>query len=231
MTATSVTGRGLGAAHYFPLLLKFLKEGTVPVRIADLTADEFKLAPGYEVWDDLRIGPGNATLGSLRDPSFQQFRTNGAGSIGVYTYMFTNESVANNQKEIFFEAQLPHKWAEGTPIIPHVHFAPITTATGTVRWGLEYTWANVNETFPQTTIVYAERAVSSADQYGHQIPASFGEFDATDKKISSVMLGRLFRNSSHANDTLEATVAFLSVDIHYMVNTLGSEQEYIKWNT
>lgn len=228
MTASTVTGRGLGAANQFMLLLKYLENSSV--RIGDLSANSFSLAEGSEVWDDLRVGVGNAKLAGSRDPAFSQFRDDGSGSIGVNTLMFTYEAVVGNEKEIFFEIQMPHTWAEGTPVIPHIHFSPTTTDTGTIRWGLEWTCASVNEAFPETQFNYAERTIDSADQYGHRIPASFGELDCSDKLISAVMLGRIFRNSSHANDDLNATVGFLSFDLHFMVNTLGSELEFIKFD-
>jgi hypothetical protein len=210
------------------LLIKYLESSSV--RIGDLSADAFQLSQGSEVWDDLRVSAGNAKLAGTRDPAFQQFRDDGSGSTGVYALMFTYEAIENNQKEIFFEIQMPHTWAEGTPVIPHVHFSPTTTDTGTVRWGLEYTVASVGETFPTTTTVYAERTIDSADQYGHRIPASFGELDFSDHLISAVMMGRIFRNSNHANDDLNAAVAFISFDLHIQVNTLGSELEYIKFD-
>jgi hypothetical protein len=227
MTASTVTGKGRGASVPYTQLLRELLERP-DVNLGNISVQEFFLYDGYEVWDDLRIAPGNATLGGLRDPAFTQFRDNGSSSIGVFAFKFSYETVANNQKELFFETQMPHRWKEGSNIFPHLHFSPMTTDTGTVRWGFEYTWANVNEAFPETTILYSEATIDSADQYGHRIPANFGEIDGAGKRISAVMSGRIFRDSAHANDDLNADMALLSTDIHHRVNSLGSRQVFIK---
>ena len=81
--------------------------------------------------------------GGVNDPNLVQVKDNGSGSTGVYTYQFDN----NTEEELFFAAQIPHAWKEGSNIYPHVHWYPTNTDTGNVIWGLEYTWANVNGTF------------------------------------------------------------------------------------
>lgn len=147
-------------------------------------------------------------------------------------YAFHNES--SDEDEVVFTIQIPHAWKEGTIIYPHVHFvvASAPSLTSTVKWGLEYTWANVNESFPATTetIIYAE--ADSIDQRMHEVVGfkdANGDsgIDGTDKKISSMLVCRLFRNST--DDSYAGNDVFLlQFDIHYEVNTNGSRLQWIK---
>jgi len=175
------------------------------------------------VWDDLRVNINAIKVTGASQPAWTKFKDDGAGSVGVYTHYFS-PTVMN---EGWFEAQLPHKWKEGTTIYPHVHWAPVTTNTGTVRWGLEYTWANPNGTFSNTTIIYGEQA-GAGTAFGHQI-VNFGSgITASGKTISGILLCRIFRDAAHANDTYTGNAALLSSDIHYEVDTIGSRQTLTK---
>ena len=48
------------------------------------------------------------------------------------------------------------------------------------------------------------------------------------KKISSMVVCRVFRNTSNANDTYSGDVGLLEIDFHYMQCGNGSNQQYIK---
>ena len=94
-----------------------------------------------------------------------------------------------------------------------------------VRWGLEYEWQNIAADFSATTTIYAEESMTDeADK--HQMTA-FAAITGTGKTISSMLVCRLFRNSSHANDTYDngtALALLLEVDFHYELDTVGSRQ-------
>lgn len=173
-------------------------------------------------WDDLRV-PVNATnIGSANDPNFAQVLTNGSGSQGVYTYLFS----ASAEEELFFSVQLPHAWKEGTDIEPHVHWFPTTTNTGTVRWGLEYTWASVNGTFGNTTIIYVNDAADGT-AFKHQL-ADFAAISATGQTLSSMLMCRIFREAGNVADTYTGDVGLLEIDFHHRIDSLGSLSEYVK---
>lgn len=173
-------------------------------------------------WDDLRV-PVNATnIGAANDPNFAQVLTNGAGSQGVYTYLFD----ASAEEELFFSVQLPHAWKEGTDIEPHVHWFPTNTNTGVVRWGLEYTWASVNGTFGNTTIIYVEDAADGTE-YKHQL-ADFAAISASGQTLSSMLMCRIFRDATNGADTYNADCGLLEIDFHHRIDSLGSLSEYVK---
>jgi hypothetical protein len=137
-------------------------------------------------------------------------------SHGVFMYYFSKDIV----QELFFTAQLPHTWAEGTEIEPHVHYTRPVQDTGTVVWGLEFTWENMNDVFGKTTTIYTyDPANSPAND---QIYQSFGLQDGTGKKVSSMLVCRIFRDASNPKDTYAHDVGLLEVDFHIKNNSLGS---------
>jgi hypothetical protein len=130
-------------------------------------------------------------------------------------------------QELFADIQLPHAWAYGTSVSPHLHWSPgNSTNTGVVRWGLEYSWANYGDAFGSSTTIYAEQAGGGV-AYQHQI-AEFPDITATGKKASSVLMLRLFRDGANGADTFAgAGGAFaLSFDLHIQLDKLGGVTEY-----
>lgn len=175
------------------------------------------------VWDDLRVPMSATKKGGVNDPNFAQVKDNGAGSTGVFTYLFDK----NAEEELFFSAQFPHSRKSATDIVPHVHWSPIDADTGVVRWGLEYTWIDINGTFGNTSIVYVEDAGDgSADK---QQVAAFSPISGSGiVGISSMLIGRVFRDAAHGNDTYDADAALLEFDVHFEIDTIGSRQATVK---
>ena len=173
-------------------------------------------------WDDLRVPVTATNIGTANNPNFSQVLTNGAGSQGVYTYLFD----ASAEEELLFNVQLPHAWKEGTDIEPHVHWFPTSADTGTVRWGLEYTWSNVDGTFSNTTIIYINDAADGT-VYKHQL-ADFAAISGTGKTLSSMLMCRVFRDAGHVNDTYTGDAGLLEIDFHHRIDSLGSLSEYVK---
>jgi hypothetical protein len=99
-------------------------------------------------YDDLTFPLLSSTVGSLNAPTVMRIMdATGTGTVqGVFGYGF----VDTREDSLLFSAQLPHSYKEGTSIEFHVHWTMVTTTTGTVRWGLEYAWANVDGTFDVT---------------------------------------------------------------------------------
>ncbi len=172
------------------------------------------------VWDDVRVNALSVKLAGIKDPSFTAFMN------GVYSYTFSDQALAINEEEVFFTVQIPHTYKEGTDIECHVHWTPSDAAAGTVRWGLEYTWQDINGVFGATTIIYIDDATNSTDR--EHLVAPFPTITGTGYNLSSMLVCRLFRNSSHANDNYTNDAFFLEFDVHIEINTLGSRQEFIK---
>jgi hypothetical protein len=190
------------------------------------------------VWDDMRVPLLRGITGASNPPAFTQFKDNGAASVGVYAWAFADEAVAGNEDQMWFVTQLPHTYKEGTDIKAHIHWSPaVSGAAGEfVKWGLEYTWQNVDGTFGNTTIIYSDAtsaatATTSGDgtlTADKHYVTSIGTITGTSMNLSSMLVCRIFRNSSDASDDLAQAAFAFEVDFHHEVNTLGSRQEFIK---
>ena len=185
---------------------------------------EFSLIGTATKFDDLRVEITARNTG-------QKAPTLSLWINGLYLYDFDNAAVAS-EKEVFFAIQLPHSWKEGSTIYPHAHWTPKTSGSAgqVVRWGLEYTIAKPSGQFGASTIIYGETiGVGDITQSDNHIITPIGAgIVMTGMTLSSVIVGRLFRNSSHANDTYTGIAGGLSFDIHYEVDSLGSSSEYTK---
>jgi len=203
-------------------------------RIGDGTNNTYIEADGslsYEGsatrWDDLKIPVTSTKKEGTKPPSYDIFKNNGAGSQGVITYKFNPDS----EKELYFTLQLPHAWKEGTAILPHVHWSVKTDVGSTsVVWGLEYTWINVGGTFGNTTIITGGTPIApigAVTAYEHAI-TSLGSIDGTGKTLSSMMVCRIFRDSTNPADDYTGDSYLFEIDFHYEIDSDGSRQEYIK---
>jgi len=183
---------------------------------------DFTLLETY--WEDVRVPLSATNRGSANAPDFAKFMDDGGGtpSQGVYTYLFNK----NTEEEVYFEMQIPHAYKEGTDIEMHVHWSPMDTDTGTVRWGLEYTVANVDGTFGNTTLIYVNDAADGTAKK-HQV-ASFSGISGTGLTISCMLICRLFRDAGDAADTYDEDAALHEIDAHIEVNTIGSRDEWTK---
>lgn len=149
--------------------------------------------------------------------------------LGVYLPFFQ----PGMTESLHFQAQLPHSWKEGSPIEPHIHFACSDNSVGEVRWVLEYTIADFTppsavastalSTFG-TTVSLTSDARENQGQNVHSV-ASFGEIDMTGRGISTMLICRIYRDTT---DTYPLGVFFQEIGFHYEVDSLGSQERYVK---
>lgn len=165
-------------------------------------------------WDDWRWAGLSRTIGG-NAPTLTAI--NGTTLFG---YVFTNG------KELYYnELQLPHEYAEGTDIHPHIHFAPTTTATYTGTWTLEYIdYLDVNN----GTDLQAKKTVTADFNYSataYQIYSM--EFSSViaglNRKISSILFAKLTLTL-----TAGTSILLCGIDAHYQKDRLGSNSIYSK---
>ena len=176
------------------------------------------------IWDDLRVSLDKASSAASLDflpgassgPEIWYFR-NGAGV-----------------EAMSFTVQIPHSWKEGSTIYPHIHWIPKNTATGNVEWNFEYTWANYDPATPQifpattTSTVVSTGPFTQSTHIITSLTASNVGLTATGKTVSSILICRIWRDSSHAADTYSNNVGLISIDFHFEMDTFGSRSEYSK---
>lgn len=176
-------------------------------------------------WDDLRVPLSTAKPGATKVPDFAKWTDNGAGSTGLFAYRFDPTTA----EEVFFDAQLPHAYEEGSRIAPHLHYVLPTAPTNgqTLRFGLEYAYANVGGTFANSTIIYATETFTGDEAVKTQYIAGFDpDIEDPDMRVSAMFCCRLFRDA--ANDTYPYDAVVLEFDFHYQIDALGSVNELAK---
>lgn len=150
-------------------------------------------------------------VGNVDAPVLNIFRD------GIHAYAF----FAGELSEAFANFHIDHDYALGTALYPHIHWAVNTTATGTVRWGIEYTVAKGHGqgAFGPTTTVYVEQS-SDGTQYKHYVAevSDGNAIPGTGIEPDTLILCRFFRDGAHANDTLDADVFVFCVDLHYQAD-------------
>jgi hypothetical protein len=194
----------------------------------DIDADgHLTLAGDATVWEDLRYPASSIGLRGNTDPDWVQLADDGSRSTGVYVLGFDDTT----EEEVYCAVQLPHEWKEGSNIYAHVHWTPpsgTASLTKGVRWGLEYTWANIGvvdgsgtpATFGNTSIIYVtDSDTFTADE--HRM-INFAAIDATGKTFSSMLICRLFRDAASSSDDYADDALLLEFDIHYEIDSLGS---------
>ena len=173
-------------------------------------------------WDDLRFPvQGINPPGNVSDPDLES-------ATGMQ--LFSSNSI----NTLAGVAQMPHKWKEGTTIQPHVHWQKTSSAAGNVLWRLDFE-------------VVANGAVAAMD-YGTSIDAltvATGtpdtntankclisgfepDIDMTDMKISTLILWKLSRIGDDASDTYGGNARLLEFDIHYEIDSFGSNEPFTK---
>lgn len=153
---------------------------------------------------DIQVGnPDAPTLNVFRD--------------GIHAYNFADATLT----EAFANFHVDHDYAMGTALYPHIHWAVNSTATGTVRWGIEYTTAKGHgqAAFGATTTVYVEQAADGTPYKHYVAEVSLADaIPGTNIEPDTLILCRFFRDGEHANDTLADDCFVFCVDMHYQAD-------------
>jgi hypothetical protein len=202
------------------------------------TPPQKTLKLGTVVWDDLRVPLTAKLQGASNPPTFAQYKNDGGTSVGVFNWHFGDQALAANEEQLWFSAQIPHDYKEGTDIVAHIHWTPKVSggADEFVKWGLEYHWTDVGDNFPNTTIITSNAATGAtattsgdttltADE--HYVTV-IGTISGSGLGISSMLNCRIFRNSSDATDDLAQDAVGFEMDFHYQIDTMGSRQAFAK---
>ena len=136
---------------------------------------------------------------------------------------------------MFITVQLPHNYKEGSDLEGHLHWTPCDRGNeengATVGWKADYSWANRVTAFAASATIDLSDACSGTDDL-HEKTASV-TITGTGKEISSMLLIRLYRSDTGADDTWAGTSnaqspAILELDFHFEIDSLGSDLERSK---
>lgn len=173
-------------------------------------------------WDDLKAPLTAVKLAGVKDPIFEKFADDGAGSTGVYAYSFA----AGVEREVFIIKQTSHAKKLDTNLHIHAHWSPSDANAGTVRFGVEVTVAAIGQIFGNTTLTYFTDTCDGTAKK-HELA---GEIDVSipNETVSSIVLVRFFRDGGDAADTYGSKIWVYDVDAHFEIDRPASRMEYAK---
>ena len=104
-----------------------------------------------------------------------------------------------------------------------IHWNPTSANAGNVRWGIEVAQCKENSgAFSSATTHYVDAAAQLA---ADRLQIDKSSTLLTDLEPNSMVMGRIFRDYGHANDTYADTAQLLGVSLLYKSRRVGTPQE------
>ena len=185
--------------------------------VAKLTTIFTKIRPASG-WQDMTASLNSARVAGSKPPTWTVMIG------GIYAWLFA----AAAENEVWISFHLPHDMALAYPeedgtvgapkLFPHVHWTPDGTDTGTARFGFEWTYAKgyALDAYGTTQTIYVEQAADgTAMKHYISETTDANALQSADFETDGLMLLRVFRDATHANDTLTDDVFINFVDFHY----------------
>ncbi len=163
-------------------------------------------------WEDLRLSASQLGSGASAPDLVTWIN---ASNLRVKAFDGTTTS-----EQLYFEVQFPHNYKEGTDLHAHIHWGPTTADAGDVKWNLEYSWVNIGDVAPAVQTVAATGAAGGT-AFRHNM-VDLPVISGSGKTLSSMIVGRLYRNPSDGSDTYGFDAALLELDFHYQIDGFGS---------
>lgn len=170
-----------------------------------------------ELTANLTIPPSTSVL----VPSFKQFVAN------VNTFHFSPEL----NEELGINFCIGNDIAVGKAMYPNIRWSPKDNTLGTVRWGITLAVAEINGTFSDAGIIYLEQAGSGVSNRHQQIELNPSTLLAPNP--NAVIIGKVFRDAEHVNDTYIGEAVLHSVSLNYQANRVGTpkkNQDHFNWS-
>jgi hypothetical protein len=153
------------------------------------------------------------------EPTLREGVGNPAELVNFIGNTITYSFLPNSTSEVYVNWDVPLEFMIGTNLYAAIHWSPNnTTATGTVRWGLEFTTAPVGGTFGATQFFYIN-GVATGTAYSHIQSISDPYSGAV---ANQRFLIRLFRDGSNILDTFASNAYIIGIDFYYQVNKFGT---------
>lgn len=167
-------------------------------------------------WED-DIGEIIVRGSGVNDPTWAVVRDN------LYAFQLS----ASTMNQFWRYLHLKHDWHPGSVISMHLHLIPTTTtATGTMRFGMEYSYAKGHDqaNFPASTTVYTEYTFAANKQYRHLI-LEFPDITNAAFEVDGAILLRIFRDATHVNDTFADPISIMTADAHYQKSRFATKNK------
>jgi hypothetical protein len=173
----------------------------------------FKATGGARYYDDLNFIALNLKPGATAPGSVNIAAT----SIPLPTWAGTGVAVTSASGG----SEIKHSYAEGTDLVPHVHWTPTDTSVGNVKWNLEY-WIRRGSLTITTGTATGTAAATGAAWGWDEIRTDLTTISGADITIGCQIGFRLWRDPADVADTYEAPAGVFTVGFHAIHDTLGS---------
>lgn len=145
---------------------------------------------------------------------------------------FTSQATMSDYAYINF--QLPHKWEIGSTLYPHVHWEQ--ASGNTPNWLFQYRWQKQGQAKETNWTNYKSNTNAFAYTSGtlNQISHNGGIVPPVGASLSDIIEIRIIRDTVNASGLFTGatpytgTASVTSMDIHYRIDSLGSNTEYTK---
>ena len=189
--------------------------------IISVTATVRGLTTHTPVWKDI-IGDFTVNQGTgYLTPDVKPL----AGS--VEAYMFGDTLV----ESLGVRFAVPHEVSVGKTMFPNIRWSPNATSTGVVRWGIEFMLAELDTgIFKDSVTIYLEQAGAGTLDKLQVIEAAA---TIVAPLPETLIVGRIFRDSSHVNDTFVGDAALHVAGLHYQADALGTpskDPDFYTWS-
>lgn len=172
---------------------------------------ELTLLGTATVWDDVVVNLSNIKAPASDPPTWRAYK-------GCELPAFR----AGGTNAMYFTAQIPHSWKEGSTIGFHIHVAYPDNGAGNSRWTFTYAWASVGSNFPAAATSETLNFASPTTADRHALH-TFTDIVGTGQTISSVLLCSISRIGENAADTYGSDIYAISADFHVEKDTMGSK--------
>jgi len=185
-----------------------------------IESDGTLVAKGDAVaWDDLRFpATGINPPGAASDPTRNT-------TTGLLEF---SDSATNIIAGV---AQLPHTWKLESTLKPHIHWFGFTAPVGAntdVVWQLDYEVVPIGGSWDGTTLSNTLQ-ITEAVTEDVSLISEFGDIAMTGiTSVSCLIIWKLSRLGGDASDTYGSAATLAEFDIHYQIDTMGSNEEYVK---
>lgn len=201
-----------------PIVYRLVKGS--PLTFAEEDGNFAELAGRTDLSWAMIGGEPTVREGTANAPSLEVFRD------GIYAWSYTNGSMS----QAYNTFDVPFDWAVGTDLVVGIHWSPgNTAATGTVRFGLEFTYAwayapGPNSVFGPSQTVYINASQADGTLYAHYTnfndPAN--NFPGAYVQQNMRFLVRIFRDGGNVADTFAAPIFIIGTDFFYQTNRFGT---------
>ena len=174
------------------------------------------ITSGDYVWRDEKASFVIKSTSGGNNPTWEEYLPGFQGIVFSGTTM----------NQVWVDFHIDHDIALNTKVYPHIHWMPLTTNTGIVRWGFQYIIAKGHgqSKFPVTSnIIYLDHVVTANDKYRHMVTETPDHLALLSNEIEpdSVIKFRIFRDGGV--DTHNAKVHGWQADLHLQVARVGTK--------